>query len=358
MKITIAVPVYNREATLKSCLDSLINQTMNSEEYEIICVDDCSNDKSLEILNEYKEKYNNLRIIVRENNSGGASEPRNDAIKEANGEYIFFVDSDDYIGEESLERMYKFASGNNTDVLVIKTRGVNGRGAAKSMFKNGNIEQAEIIENRLCYTLGPVKMFKRSFLEKNDIFFPTDIKVKEDQIFMMQAYTLASVISILADYDYYYAVKHDGNHLGPIIMPLDIELKRIARVIDVIEEGIQNINYRNKVKAEYFNRILTSDWTSFFYERKGWSYEQKKSWMNLFSDYLNNSIDRKVDEYILNQYKYKIKCFRENDLDKLIKLSSFEKNISMNDIVRVENGLILARYAEENKNNSFEEEIK
>ncbi len=81
MKISIVIPVYNSEDLISECLDSLVNQTMPKEDYEIICVDDKSTDSSLDILNHYKKKYDNIVVVERTVNSGGPGAPRNDAIK-------------------------------------------------------------------------------------------------------------------------------------------------------------------------------------------------------------------------------------------------------------------------------------
>ncbi|MFP7298704.1 glycosyltransferase [Neobacillus niacini] len=357
MKISIAVPVYNREEQIRICLDTLVNQTMDNNDYEIICVNDMSKDKSLDILEEYKEKYSNIRIINREYNSGGASQPRNDAINVAQGKYIFFVDSDDYIGEESLDRMYKFAEESNSDVLVVKYASVNGRGVSKSMFKNGNIAKADILKNNLIHTLKPQKMFRLDFLKENKIFFPIEIKVKEDQVFMLQSYTLAGVISILSDYDYYYLVEHEGDHLGRASVSLQLELTRIAKVMEAIDKGISDKKYKLKLMAAFLNKLFGTEFVKDFYEKKNWKHQKKQEWVTMFGQYLNDFVSEEVDELMEDKYKYKIKYIRENDLDKLIKVGKFEKSISMKDVVNIVDGKIYANYIHEDKYRTFSENI-
>lgn len=127
VKITAAVPTYNSAHFISRCLDSLVQQTMPNNEYEIICVDDCSQDGTVSILKKYSEQYSNITVIEREKNSGGPGEPRNQAIRAANGEYIFFIDSDDYVGIEAFERMYQFAKQHDSDIVLGKMVGVNGR---------------------------------------------------------------------------------------------------------------------------------------------------------------------------------------------------------------------------------------
>ena len=95
MKLSIIVPVYNAEKYLHRCVDSLLAQDLNSEEYEIILVDDGSTDDSPKICDEYSEKYSQIKTIHKVN--GGVSSARNVALDVTKGEYICFVDSDDWI---------------------------------------------------------------------------------------------------------------------------------------------------------------------------------------------------------------------------------------------------------------------
>ena len=122
IKISVIVPVYNVENYLIQCLDSIINQTL--KDIEIICVDDCSPDNSIEILEEYKNKDNRISII-RHSNNQGLGPARNTGLKHANGEYISFVDSDDYIDKNFLFYLYSTAKKYDSDVtntINIKNR--------------------------------------------------------------------------------------------------------------------------------------------------------------------------------------------------------------------------------------------
>ena len=116
MKLSIIIPVYNVEAYLMRCLNSVLKQDLSQNEYEIICIDDDSCDKSLEILNQYKNKNENIKILVNETNRGQAFS-RNRGIEEAKGEYIIFVDADDAIEENKLAEIYDLSKKENLDVL-------------------------------------------------------------------------------------------------------------------------------------------------------------------------------------------------------------------------------------------------
>jgi len=115
-KISIIIPVYNVKIYLRECLDSCVNQTL--EDIEIICVDDCSTDNSYEILEEYQQKDSRIKIFKQErNNKQGAA--RNKGLEVATGEYIWFVDSDDYIDTKACQILYNAIKEFGVDMLCF-----------------------------------------------------------------------------------------------------------------------------------------------------------------------------------------------------------------------------------------------
>ena len=125
VKVSIIIPVYNTEKYLRKCLDSVCNQTL--QDIEIICVNDCSTDDSLEILKEYASNDNRIKIINFTENKGVAI-ARNTAIEQAKGEYIGFVDSDDYVDLDFYEKLYNAAKSENAELVVGKTQMENENG--------------------------------------------------------------------------------------------------------------------------------------------------------------------------------------------------------------------------------------
>lgn len=113
-KISIIIPVYNVEKYIKRCLESILAQTF--KDYEVILVDDGSTDKSSEICNEYALKDSRIKVIHQKNS--GASAARNAGLKIAGGEYIGFIDSDDYIAKDMYETLYKLITKYNTDIAI------------------------------------------------------------------------------------------------------------------------------------------------------------------------------------------------------------------------------------------------
>ena len=112
--ISVIVPVYNTEPYLRECLDSISNQTL--KDIEIICVDDGSSDNSIKILKEYEEKDNRFTILTQNHLKAGVA--RNNGIKIAKGEYLCFLDSDDFFDLNMLEEMYNQGKEDNSDIVV------------------------------------------------------------------------------------------------------------------------------------------------------------------------------------------------------------------------------------------------
>lgn len=116
LKISIIIPVYNAEKYLKQCLDSVANQTL--DDIEIICVDDGSTDSSSNILDEYSKKDKRFKVISQ--NNSGPGESRNTGLEHAKGNFIFFLDADDWLDLNTLERLYSNAISNNSEIVFFK----------------------------------------------------------------------------------------------------------------------------------------------------------------------------------------------------------------------------------------------
>ena len=118
VKVTVIIPVYNTEKYLAECIESAINQSLR--DIEIILVDDASPDNAGKICDEYAAKDSRIKVIHQENQ--GVSAARNNGLEHANGEYVYFLDSDDMIEESFLEKAYNVAKANDSDLTVCDDR--------------------------------------------------------------------------------------------------------------------------------------------------------------------------------------------------------------------------------------------
>ncbi|MBC6997976.1 glycosyltransferase [Cytophaga sp. FL35] len=122
MKLSVIIPCYNMELYLQECVDSLLDQNLNPSEYEIIIVNDESKDRTLEIANEYATKYDNVKVIDKKNAGVGAA--RNSGYDLAQGEYIYFLDPDDYLAQNTVPLLLSMMDSNSLDILSFRTKSV------------------------------------------------------------------------------------------------------------------------------------------------------------------------------------------------------------------------------------------
>ncbi|MFI6435892.1 glycosyltransferase family 2 protein [Streptomyces sp. NPDC050759] len=206
VKVSVVIPVYNPGNYIEDCIASLLRQSLPPDEYEAIFVDDGSTDDTPARLDEVAAEVENIKVIHQEA-SGWSGKPRNVGIAAAQGEFVMFVDNDDYLGDEALERMYDYGVANGADVVVGKMAG-KGRGVPVELFRR-NHPRATVDNAPLIDSLTPHKMFRRAFLDRTGLRFPEGRRRLEDHVFVTEAYLRADNVSVLSDYVCYYHLKRD-----------------------------------------------------------------------------------------------------------------------------------------------------
>ncbi|TXS62315.1 MULTISPECIES: glycosyltransferase family 2 protein [unclassified Streptomyces] len=204
--VSVVVAVYNTMPYLTECLNSLIGQSIGRDRLEIVAVDDGSTDDSGAELDRFAERYPGTVKVLHQANSGGPAAPSNRALDIATGRYVYFIGSDDYLGEEALERMVACADEHGSDVVVGKMVGTNGRYVHQALYKKNNPDVG-LTDSALPWTLANTKLFRRDMVEQHGLRFPEHLPVGSDQPFTIEACVRARKISVVADYTCYYAVK-------------------------------------------------------------------------------------------------------------------------------------------------------
>ena len=200
VKVSVVIPVYNVEEYLRRCVDSVLAQTLS--DLEIILVDDGSPDHCPEICDEYAAEYDNIQVIHKPN--GGLASARNAGMKAATGQYLFFLDSDDWLDDEGLERLYLCAEEYQVDFVRYRSIRSGWPGMepnAPCMFepvrelRGGYYHHSDIVKEvypRLIttpqMTMGAIvgawgSLYNLAFLRKNDLCFYEEVKFSEDLIF-------------------------------------------------------------------------------------------------------------------------------------------------------------------------------
>ncbi|MET7716959.1 glycosyltransferase family 2 protein [Streptomyces sp. NPDC005407] len=210
--VSVIIGAYEAMPYLVRCLESVEGQSIGADRIEIVAVDDGSTDGTGEYLEEFAAGSKVPMRVVRQANSGGPGGPRNVGLSLARGRYVFFLDADDYLGEEALERMVAMADHAGTDVVLGKIEGVN-RGAAKSMYHR-SAERTDVFSSNIKFTLSAQKLFRRELLVRLGLRFDEGMRLGEDALFTMEAYLRGDGVSVVADYTCYYLVgRDDGKHV-------------------------------------------------------------------------------------------------------------------------------------------------
>ena len=203
IKVSVIIPIYNAREYLRLAIESVIDQTL--KEIEIICVDDGSTDHSLQIVKEYAAQDSRIRIVT-ENNAGVAI-ARNNGLRRARGEYIAFLDADDFMESPTLERLYALAKEKKLDIAISgydlfqeKTcKFVKSIPSAhEEIFAGGKVtSKKEYPDYIFQSTDGNAwnKLFRREFVEEKELHFLTDVKMFEDVYFVCTALSLAENIA-------------------------------------------------------------------------------------------------------------------------------------------------------------------
>ncbi|WP_037601971.1 glycosyltransferase family 2 protein [Streptacidiphilus rugosus] len=207
--VSVVIAVYNTMPYLTECLDSLIGQSIGLDRLEIIAVDDGSTDDSPKELARFAAAYPEVVKVITQPNSGGPAAPQNRGIEAARGRFVFFIGADDYLGAEALERMVATADEHGSDIVLGTMVGVNGRVVPKSVFAHGNRYDIGLTDSDLPWALSDTKLFRRALLERHTIRYHEDLTILCDQAFTLECVLRSAKISVLGDYEYYYAVKRD-----------------------------------------------------------------------------------------------------------------------------------------------------
>ncbi len=282
VKVSIIVPVYNVEKYLKKCLDTVINQTL--KEIEIICVNDGSTDKSRKILEKYSKK--DSRIIILDKENGGLSSARNAGMKIAKGEFLGFVDSDDWVDVTMFEKLYENAKKYDSQMSICAVHKYDDKtkkllyddpyftlGYFDESFDNRAFNHHETIGFMLdLCVMAWNKIYKRSFIEEHQIFFPDGL-IFEDGPFFFRAFFRMQRVSLIRDFLYYYRI----NRPNSIVQKGDKNFINLFDVTQSIWDEMVQQPYFDQIKyqflekkfhdASYRFRLMKQEYKEDFYKR-------------------------------------------------------------------------------------------
>lgn len=283
--ISIIIPVYNSETTLKRCLDSVISQSMS--DWELLLVDDGSKDKSSDICDDYAAKDKRFKVFHKKN--GGVSSARNIGLNNAKGDWIAFIDADDYVKESYLANLWKH-SQKQVDLVISYAEIHNGDGINKESYPSKFVDDTNFdsifIENDMNWHTSPwSKLYKRSIIEEHHLRFCEGMHIGEDAVFLYSYMLYSNKIYISPDTDYCYFDYNPGsltkrvNSLASETLAYNkisatvesfiyqksikdsIALKKLYWLIASYQRRILNALYHNKIqKQERLSILRNTDW--------------------------------------------------------------------------------------------------
>ena len=250
--LSVVVPVYNVEKYLGKCLDSILATKLSSVEF--ILVDDGSTDNSPQILEKYADKDNRVKI-VRQKNSGCAS-ARNTGLYLAKGEYVGFVDSDDWVDENFFDKLSELALTTGADVIqggLVKHYELEKKVEEidESWLKEAIDQDYRIINRSSFFVLQPTiwrRLYKRRFLKQNGISFHTQLKRFDDLPFQFEVFMLAETIALESSVKYHYRLQRKGQDVSATDERLFIHFE----IFDILRKELEMRN-----KLEYAQQLLT-----------------------------------------------------------------------------------------------------
>lgn len=294
--ISIIIPVYNASKYLERCLNSVLGQTYKN--FELILVDDGSTDDSGRICDEYLNKISQIRVFHKEN--GGPASARNLGLKEAKGDFITFIDSDDWVDEDYLQNFVTSIDVDRYENLVMQ-------GLVRE-FPDGS---SYICDDSIYFAAGCGNLYNRKVIAENQIILNSEMKLGEDTIFNLDYLMFVNGYTIVDKYGYHYRHSNNGTSLTSLakidsIYQFYLKLKEKSK-----EKYILN----NSRLSDFLNSHMKGQILSAIHRFDTLDAENRKQWLKLiFNDGNYDNIDLLVEE--IRDIEKKL-LSKQDELDKL-----------------------------------------
>ncbi len=299
--LSIIVPVYNKEMFLKECVESIGNLEISKDKIEALFIDDLSTDNSYEILKEYEKQNDFVKVIQLDVNSGSPSKPRNVGIKEAKGEYVTFLDADDWLDSKGMPILINQVKENGSDVgfghsIKHDDKSITKLARFTSFKVDNNLIPYEI--NKIFRAVGPPgKILKRSIIIDNNIEFK-HMKYGEDKLFFIEAISKCKTAS-MNDVPVYHVNRYSEN--DSLVKQTDIIEKSYLN-LDVLKEVLE-LDLQEAAEYQALSRIIEVDFISRLFNRKRFLNRiNKQLFYDIFDEMLKVLEDygKNIEDYISN----------------------------------------------------------
>ena len=260
VKVSVVVPTHNTGETVLAGLRSFLQQSMSRSEFEVVYVDDGSSDDTVSLLRSEIAALGaeaSVRVIPT-TNSGWPGRPRNIGMDAARGEFVHFVDDDDWLAPEALERTYARAKETGADIVIGRMAG-HGRRAPRALFEKPVTSADLRSDTALLASMTVHKLFRRDFLRDNALRFAEGRVRLEDHMFTLRAFLLTDRVATVHDYTCYHWVRHRGEdhnisygtiEPGPYID----SVRKVLAVLDAPGTAVAPGRHRHRLAANWYGK--------------------------------------------------------------------------------------------------------
>lgn len=316
------VPVYNPGRHIDGCIASLLGQTLPHDQYELIFVDDGSTDGTGERLDALAAMHRGVRV-EHIPGSGWPGKPRNVGLDMARGEFVYFVDNDDRIARDALERLHRTALQDDADIVIGKVVGV-GRGVPREIFER-NRSGVGLDWPPLLSLLTPHKLFRRRFVERHGIRFPDEPRRLEDHYFVMHAYFHEPRISVLADAPVYYWVHRGGEINASATFAAAKYFADLRGVLDIVDGHVPPGPERERLLMHWYRgKMLGRAGGPGFPKR---DYDFRGELLHEVRTLANERYGPWVDSYLRLNLRVRSHVMLKGDRDEVERLAAFEEEL-------------------------------
>ncbi|MEW9553584.1 glycosyltransferase family 2 protein [Nonomuraea sp. NPDC050783] len=310
VKVSVIVNVHNPGDTADACIRSAVEQTMPADEYEVLLVDDGSTDGTAERLDAIAATRANVRALHLPH-TGSPTRGRNVGLAAAQGDYVYFLDQGDRLERDALARMHERAVETDADVLIGRL--VRDHGSPMIAFARGTA-RADILRDRLLSLLGPQQLYRRAFLEDNELGFSVTGGRLAEQAFVMRAYLQAKVIAVLAEHVCCHLGERRRTEEDPHAM-----VQELRALLDDIDTYVGAGRQRDRMYAYWYRyAVLRPLLTSRFAD----SSVDRGRHFRLVQELMADRFPEKLDRHLPVQLRAVAAFVRMGRLDQIVLLAA------------------------------------
>jgi poly(ribitol-phosphate) beta-N-acetylglucosaminyltransferase len=329
VKVSVIVPVFNPGERIDRLIESLLGQSMAPGDYEVVFVDDGSSDGTGERLEELAARHAHITTI-RIPNSGWPGRPRNIGIDAARGEFVYFVDHDDWIGPEALERLYAMALADEADIVIGKVVG-HDKAVPRSLFRE-NVHDLGLRAAPF-NLLTPHKLFRKALLDRHAIRFPEGRRRLEDHMMVVPAYFHARRMAILADYPCYHWVNWSSGANASYAPPDPSDyFADVREVLDLVDAHTEPGEFRDALYGRWYRgKLLGRLGRNAFVGRDE---EHRRRVLAEVATLIEERFPPRLDVPLAYNFRLRAALARRRDYDGLVALAEFERDVKASARVR------------------------